>query len=80
MFQQLREDFQDHGVKLAAAVAATFGVLVENQEILLAVIALIPADPMQRLLLALGVAGATFAAPYIAVKKRPPAEAVDASE
>ena len=46
--EKCKEWFQYYSVRLAAAVAAVAGLLVENKEVLFSLITFIPSDPTHR--------------------------------
>lgn len=61
-----REWWKLHSVKLAALVSAISGVLTANPDILIGLLAIIPADHVLRLVFSLGVAGIVFFIPLLA--------------
>lgn len=55
-----------YSVRLAAAVSALFGVLAASPDVLMAVVNVIPVDPILRAVFAVAVAALTFLAPVVA--------------
>lgn len=65
MLQKLKEAWQFASVKLAALVAALVGMMAGSPDLLLGVISLIPVDPLQRGMFAVGVGVIAFFGPTL---------------
>lgn len=66
LWAECREWWKLHSVKLAALASAISGVLTANPDILIGLLAIIPADHILRLVFSLGVAGVVFLLPLLA--------------
>ena len=66
----MMEDFKTwwklYSVKLAALVSAASAVLTANPELVTGLLAIIPIDPLPRLIMAAGVGAVVFLFPFLA--------------
>lgn len=66
LLNKIRRRFKPHSIKLAAVVAIMGGIIVDQRDVLFALIGFVPTDPVTRFIFAAAVAALLFLGPYIA--------------